>query len=165
MHGTTLHVHDPRAQTFARLLFVCGGVISAVMLVGLGLVLSRRIRPAVPYADVALVLVAGLSVAAYAMFTYRVATFSALKGSYLSPGVPAFAVLAGLGFDWAAHRLQWFRTLRAVFLGFFVLTSTAISWSGGLAPMRANPADFYIRVYSDEPSRRVYEYFVVGRER
>ena len=44
----------------------------------------------------ALVLVAALALAAYAAFTYRVATLSALKGTYLSPGGPAFAILAAI---------------------------------------------------------------------
>ena len=36
-------------------------------------------------------------------------------------------------------------------------------WQGGLAPMRVNPADFYLRDYSDPPTLRSFRYFN-GRE-
>ncbi len=163
IHGTTLHVRDPNSRLFSRILFACGGVITAMTLLGLFAILRRRVRVSVPYGGAALVLVGALALVAYAAFTYRVATLSALKGTYLSPGVPAFAILAGLGFDLAGRFRAELRALTSVFLVLFVLTSTAISWIGWLAPMHANPADFYIRAYSDEPSRRVYDYFV--RER
>ncbi|NRA03841.1 MAG: glycosyltransferase family 39 protein [Myxococcales bacterium] len=165
IHGTTLQVRDPDARIFSRILFACGGVITAMTLLGLFAILGRRVRVAVPYGGTTLVLVGALALAAYAGFTYRIATLSALKGTYLSPGVPAFAVLAGLGFDLLGRQRAALSALAAAFLTVFVLASTAISWIGWLAPMQVNPADFYIRAYSDEASRRVYEYFVLGRER
>jgi hypothetical protein len=97
--------------------------------------------------------------ASYAVFTWRVATFSALKGSYLSPALPAYAILAGLGLDRARGAA---RTAARGLLAAFAAAVFAIFWSGGLAPLPIDPATAYLLAHSDPPTQRVYDFFVRG---
>ena len=48
-------------------------------------------------------------------------------------------------------------------LASFAVCVVLIFWQGGLAPMRVNPADFYLRDYSDPPTLRAFRFFN-GRE-
>ncbi|MDB4433169.1 glycosyltransferase family 39 protein [bacterium] len=163
VHGTMIRVRSVWAKRFSRALFTCGAVITAIASVGLAAVLAGRTRLAVPFGALALVILAALSVASYVAFTYRVATFSVLKGTYLAPGLVPFALFAGIGFDALAARGEWASRLLRVFLAVFVLAVVCISWSGWLAPQKVNPAQLYLQAYSDAPSQRVFEYFVEGR--
>lgn len=160
VHGTLVDAHHPNAQRVARLLFVLGALFTAAAALGAASLARRRAESAVPLGFHALALVAGLALAAYVTFTHSVATYSVLKGTYLSTAVPAFTIFAALGLDRVAGRGAAARRAVALLLGVFVLSSAAILWHGWLAPPRVNPADFYLRAYSDAPSERAFRYFV-----
>ena len=48
----------------------------------------------------------------------------------------------------------------AVLVAGFAVASFAIHWHGGLAPPRVNPADLYVRTYTDAATDRAFLYFV-----
>lgn len=160
LYGTTLRVASPWGVRSARVLFGFGIAVTALLVLGVFLVATGRAPVAVPRGAAALFTLAFLSLAAYLGFTYRVATSSALKGTYLSPAVVPFALFAAVGCDTLARRARCLARGMGVFFMAFVLTVTAVFWIGWLAPRRLNPADLYLRVYSDPPTRRVYRYFV-----
>jgi len=97
---------------------------------------------------------------AYVAFTHAVATFSVLKGTYLSAATTAFVIFASVGLDRAARRGAWARRAVSGTVLAFVLSSSAISWYGWLATPTLNPADYYLRAYTDEPTERAFRYFV-----
>lgn len=160
LYGTMVDVASPWARRAARVTFVCGALVSGFVAWGAFSLLVGRARSAVPLAGATLLTLAAVTLVAYIGFTWQVATATALKGTYLSPGVVAFALLAAVGCD------QFARTSRAArggvhaMLAVLVVTVVAIFWSGWLAPLRLNPAGLYLRPYSDAATERVYEYFV-----
>lgn len=162
IHGVTLDLHSAWGLRFAHILFACGGAVSLFALVGLFSFASARVRFAVPVGGAALVVLGIVTLASYVGFTYRVATYSALKASYLSPALPTFAVFAALGMARVAAQGRAAAAAVGAFALLFVGSVTAIFWSGWLAPMAANPARFYVRGYADEPTWRVFEYFGLG---
>jgi hypothetical protein len=107
-----------------------------------------------------LALIGVLSLATYVVFTYRVATYSAIKGTYLSPGLAPFCLFAGLGLDRFARRGRRAAGGVAVLLGIYVASVLAIFWSGWLAPTQRNDAFFHIRAHSDAATQRVTRFFI-----
>jgi hypothetical protein len=160
LFGTVLDVHHPTAQRMARVLFAFGGIF--VLAAGLGLVAarSRRIGSSVPLAVPALALLAVATLVSYVAFTRAVGTHAALKGTYLSPGFTAFALFAAMGLESAFARGRALRRASVALMAGFAACVVLIFWQGGLAPMRANPADFYMRDYSDPPTLRAFRFFV-----
>jgi len=163
VHGTLVDVHHPRAQQIARLLYALGALFTAAAALGAWLLARRRVESPVPLGVPALGLLSVLALAAYVAFSRAVATESVLKGTYLSSAVPAFAIFAAVGLDDLARRSRAARRAVAALLGVFVLSVGAILWHGWLAPPRINPADLYLRTYTDAPTERAFRYFV-GRE-
>lgn len=161
-HGTTLDVRRPAARRLAWLLYAFG--LGWTVLAGLGIaaVVRRADGFRLPGAGAALLLLLGLTLASYVLFTWRVATSSALKGSYLSPGLPAFALLAGWGFDRVARAGRRARLAMAAALIAFVATVSAVFWVGW-APLPIDPASAYLLVYRDAPTDRVAAFFLGGR--
>ena len=51
-------------------------------------------------------------------------------------------------------------TARRAVAGLVVVSSAAILWHGWLVPPQVNPADFYLRAYSDEPTKQAFRDFV-----
>jgi len=162
LFGTVLDVHHPRAQHLSRWLFGFGAVFGVAALAGLVLAWGR-VSARVPCGVLALSLLIALTLGSYVAFTREVATYSALKGTYLSPAVTGFAVFAALALDVVAKASRGLRAGVAALLVAFALTVTVTFWQGGVAPMRVNPADFYLRSYSDPPTLRAFRYFN-GRE-
>lgn len=162
-YGTTLRVQSRWGIRFSRILFACGAILTVMTFVGSFALVRRRVHCPIPVGPGALFLLAFLTVASYVAFTYRVATFSALKGSYLSPALLAFAILSAVGLDatagWTRHAGKAVRS----FMLCFIVAATAISWVGWLAPLIFNPADYYIRAYRNAATQCVYEFFVKGR--
>jgi 4-amino-4-deoxy-L-arabinose transferase-like glycosyltransferase len=160
VHHTVIDPRHPWSRRFAPFLFSCGALISALSLVGLGALWTRRVRPAVPFATLSLSMLSFLALAAYVAFTHRVATFSVLKGIYLDPALAAFCLFAAVGFDLMARLTRATRHLVHAFLALFVASVVTLFWIGGLAPMALSPAPFYLRAYSDAPTQRAFDYFV-----
>ena len=163
IHGATLDLHSVWGMRFARILFACGGAVSLFALLGLLAFAVGRVRFAVPLGGAVLVGLGLATLASYVGFTYRVATYSALKASYMSPALPAFAVFAALGMARVAAHGRAVAAVVGAFALLFVGSVTAIFWSGWLAPMVLNPAHFYVRAYADEPTWRVFEHFGLGQ--
>jgi hypothetical protein len=156
-------VIDPRASWSRRLapgLFAGGALWTAFAVIGALAVARGRERFAVPWSALALALLAFASLGSYVAFTWRVATLSALKATYLSAGVPAFVLFAALG----AERLGRHSTLATGVLATavvgFVLSVATLFWVGGLAPLPYQPALAYRLVYTDAPTERVLDVFV-----
>jgi 4-amino-4-deoxy-L-arabinose transferase-like glycosyltransferase len=160
VRGLTLDLHSAWSLRFRRLLFGCGLLISASAFAGLLAVSTGRMKVAVPLGAPALVLLGFLTLATYVGFTYRVATYSAIKGTYLSPGLVPFALFAALGLDLASDLGRIARACAWGFLGFFVASVLAISWSGWLAPTEFNPAFVYLRTHRDAATQRVARFFM-----
>jgi len=158
LFGTQLDVHHPRAQQMSRWLYGFGAFFTVAAAGGLVLGL-RASRPRVPCGALALTLLLALNLASYVAFTREVATYSALKGTYLSAAVTSFVVFAALGLERVAASSRILRGAVAVLLAGFALTVTLTFWYGGLAPMRVNPADFYLQSYSDPPTLRAFRFF------
>ncbi len=161
--GTIVDVHHRNAQRMAHILFAFGGLFTLAALAGGVGAASRRIRSVVPLGLPMLALLVLLNLASYVAFTREVATLSALKGSYLSPAVTGFALFTAVGLDLVAARWRAAAQLVAGVLAGFALCVVLIFWQPGIAPMRVNPADFYLRDYSDPPSLRAFRFFN-GRE-
>lgn len=165
LQSTLLVATSPPARIAAWILYACGALWTALAIWG-AVHLLRQPRGSPPFACAsALLLVIGLALASYVVFTWRVATFSALKGSYLSPSMLPFCVLAGAGCERLlarGHRLA--RAALASLLGVFVTTAMAIFWVGWLAPLPFNPGTFYLRVFSDPATRRVTDFFMTRDE-
>ena len=160
LHGSQVSVQSLWGTRFARLLFLCGAVWTAFTLLGIAEFARRRPASSAPLGGTALALVASFALAGLIALSYEVATFSVLKGTLLSPGVAAFAIWAGLGCDIASRRgIAAARAVRG-FVAFFIAAVVAIFWVGWLASTGVSPAVFYVKAFSDPPTRRVLEYFV-----
>ncbi len=160
-YGTLIHVDSAAGRAFGQLLFACGGVAMVLMAVGV-VALATSARVAVPHGALAIFALAGLTVLSYVLFTYRVAAFTALKGTYLSSGTVAFALFVALGIERVEQLGEFVQGSLRGFLGIFVVAVTAIFWSGGLAPLPANPAHFYLTAYKDAPTLKTFRFFVGG---
>lgn len=162
LYSTVLLAPSRAGRLAAWILYACGALFTLLAAVG-GVALLRAPRGSGRFvAGAALLGVIALALLAYGVFTWRVATFSALKGSYLSPSLLPFCVLAGAGCE---RLLALGRVARAALVGLlaiFVATATAIFWVGWLAPLPFNPGTFYLRAYSDAATERVYDFFVGG---
>jgi hypothetical protein len=158
--GTTLDVHHPSAQRMAHVLFGFGALFSVAMLAG-----ARRSprEPGGPWPALMLGTIALAALASYVAFTRSVATYSVLKGTYLSPGVVAFTVWAALGLDELARRGAGARRAVAAIVAAFAACVSVTFWHGGIAPMKVNPADWYVRAHTDAPTQRTFR-LLVGRE-
>jgi hypothetical protein len=162
-HGTLLDVHAPAAQWLARVLYLFGLVFTAAAGLGAIALARRRAEAAVPLGALMLGLLAVLGLAGYVAFTRSVATHSVLKGTYLSPTLTAFVLYAALGLDLLAERGRVVARVVSGAVAVFVACVLVTFWYGGIAPMRVNPADFYLDAYRDAPTERAFRYFV-GRE-
>lgn len=160
-HAVTLDVRRPEARGAALALYAFGAGWTFLAALAVAVSLRRGDLFAVPMADRALLLLAALTLASYVGFTWRVATVSALKGSYLSPGLPAFALLAGAGFDRAIAAGRRAAAASWTALAGFALAVTATFWVGW-APLPIDPASAYLLVYRDAAAERVYEFFAAG---
>lgn len=160
IHGTLVDVHHPNAQGMARLLFLLGCLLTAAAVLGAVALVRRRLDSPVPLGPHTLGLLALLALSAYVAFTHSVATYSVLKGTYLSGAVPAFVLFAAAGLDVVGRRRLAARRIAGGLVLSLVLSSSAILWYGWLAPPRVNPADLYLRAYSDEATERAFRYFV-----
>jgi 4-amino-4-deoxy-L-arabinose transferase-like glycosyltransferase len=158
--GTTLHVHASWGQRFGRGLYLLGALLTVATAVGAWMLWRRRVSLAVAGSGLALGTLAIIALATYTAFVLRVATNSALKGSYLSPGFVAFVVSTGIGLETLARLRPSANACVRALVVTFVVSVTAISWVGWLAPMPLNPADWSIRAYRDAATLRVYELFV-----
>jgi hypothetical protein len=161
LHSTLMVAPSPPARVAAWILYACGALWTVLALWGAAHLL-RQPRGSPPFVyGAALSLVIGLTLASYVVFTWRVATFSALKGSYLSPSMLPFCVLAGAGCDrLVAGGRRIARAALAVLVGVYVATAMAIFWVGWLAPLPFNPGTFYLRAFSDASTRRVTDFFM-----
>lgn len=158
LFGTVLDVHHPQAQRMSWWLFGFGASFAAAALAGSVLVLWRA-PGRVPCGALALWLLLLLNLGSYVAFTREVATYSALKGIYLSAAVTSLVLFAALSLDQLARSSRVLLGVVACLLASFTLTVVVTFWYGGLAPMRVNPADFYLQSYSDPPTLRAFEYF------
>ena len=160
LHGSQVSVQSFWGTRFARLLFVCGAVFTLFTLLGVAALARGRLASAVPLGCLALTLVAAFALAGLLTLTYKVATFSVLKGSLLSPAVAPFAIWAGVGCCAAGRR--GIAEARAVlgFVAFFIATVVAIFWVGWLASTGVSPAVFSVMAYTDPPTDRVLQYFL-----
>jgi hypothetical protein len=163
LHGSVIQVQSDWGKRFARILFGFGLAISGLALLGFAAMLGRRAIPEVPMGAAALVALGLFCLASYVAFTRQVATFSTLKGTLLAPGVTAFAIAVGVGCDRVASRGRAAARVLAALGAAFLLAVGAIFWVGWLAPTGVTPAVFALQGYSDEPTRRVADYFIWGR--
>ncbi|MEZ4217400.1 MAG: glycosyltransferase family 39 protein [Myxococcota bacterium] len=159
LFGSVVDVHAPRAQRAAHVLFAFGALFTAAALAGAALAARGAVSGGPPLGTALLALVAAATLASYVAFTRAVATQGALKGTYLAPALAAFCTFAALGLDALAARSAAARRAVAVALGAFAVCVCATLAHGGIAPLRANPADFVMRDFADAGSRRAYEYF------
>lgn len=164
VRASTIDASSAWGRRLAWVLFGCGAIVTALAAGGAFLAARGTAPVAVPLGTPTLLLLGALTLASYAAFTATVATFSALKGSYLSPALTAFALFAGLGADALARTGRHAR--RAVRAFAFLLPAAVITafWLGGLSPLRLNPAVAYVATYVDEPTRRVFDFFVGSAE-
>lgn len=159
-YGQTMDVTSRWARRFAWLLFGCGALISACAYVGLATALERRQGWVVPLAVPTLLVLGLLTLASYLGFTYRVATYSAIKGTYLSPGLLAFALFAAHGLDVLSRRSRGFEGAVRVLLVIYVAAVLMSFWSGWLAPTEINHAYSHLRGHWDVPTERVVRVFL-----
>jgi hypothetical protein len=160
LHSTVLLAPNRNAQSAARILYACGALWTVLALWGaVALLRPPRGSPAVVGAA-ALALVIVLTLASYGAFTWRVATFSALKGTYLSPSILPWCVFAGAGCDRLASHGGAARAALAALVAGFVVTVTAIYWVGWLAPLPFNPGAYYPNAWSDGATERVTDFFL-----
>jgi 4-amino-4-deoxy-L-arabinose transferase-like glycosyltransferase len=164
-HGTTLDVRKPWARRLAPPLLLFG--VLWTFCAGLGLVEVARGRAAlcVPLSALALALQLAATLAAYVVFTRQVATWSALKGTYLSSATPAFAIFVGLGIDRLASTGRRARLALGAGLALVAALVSASFWVGWLAPLPFDPAAAYRLVYTDPATERVISYFLPGSGR
>jgi hypothetical protein len=163
LHGTVVRVVSPLATGFARGLFALGAAFTALAVAGAWALFSGRVQCAVPGAPAALALLAASGLASYVFFTAKVATFSTLKGTLLAPSALPFLLVASVGLDLLARAGRRAAALAVALVVALVLATSAILWVGWLAPNYVSAAVYYVRVYNDAPTQRVYDYFVRGR--
>jgi len=160
LHGSQVSVQSFWGTRFARVLFLCGAVWTVFTGVGIAALARRRLTSPVPLGNLVLALVVVFTLAGFLTLTYKVATFSVLKGALLSPGVAAFAIWAGVGCDVASRRsVALARSVRG-FAAFFIATALAIFWVGWLASTGVSPAVFAVQAFSDPPTQRTLQYFL-----
>jgi 4-amino-4-deoxy-L-arabinose transferase-like glycosyltransferase len=163
--STVLFAPSPAMRPLGWILFACGALFTA--LVGWGAAALLREAPGSPerISGQALLCLIGLALAAYVGFTWKVATFSALKGSYLSPALLPLCLLAGIGCDALARAGPAIaRGAVALLVAVFVTTST-IAFTAGPRSFPLDPATLYVQSYSDAAIDRVYRFFVQGPRR
>jgi tetratricopeptide (TPR) repeat protein len=152
----------------ASLMAVLGLVPSVLAVMGVGLAASdlwrSRRRPI--YAT--LFLLAGASLAAFAVFTWRVPLWSALKASYLLALSLPFAVFTARAFEWLdEQRARWVQVGLGAWLVAAAAAASVIAASGAVLPPRADaPATGAVRFYFGEyeAARRVYGRLAAGAE-
>jgi len=159
-HGTTLDVRKPWARRMAPPLFLFGAFVTLCAGLGMSEVMRGRRRSQVPLAMLALGLQLVATLAAYLLFTRQVATWSALKGTYLSSATSAFAIFAGIGIDRLASLGRGAAIAITAGLALAAGLVSAVFWIGWLAPLPFEPALAYRLVYTDPPTERVIEFFL-----
>lgn len=160
LHFSMIHASHPRARIAAWPLYACGAIFTVLAIVGARSMLRAGRGEALPRPGQVLVVALLLALTSYVLFTWRVATYSALKGVYLSPALLPFCVLVGVGCDRAAAHGRTAARAVAVLVLAFVVSVCVVFWEGGLAPRRLNIAHAYLLAHTDEATLRVYEYFV-----
>ncbi len=152
----------PRRST--QLMALLGLLSTAVAFAGAGLALGdvRRGRRRVVYLP--LLLQAALSLAAFAVFAWRVPLWSALKSSYLLGLSLPYALFMARSFEALAGRSErWLRALLPVSLSLGVagvaLVASVVATDGLVLPRRANsPATGAVRFYFGEYEEARHEY-------
>jgi tetratricopeptide (TPR) repeat protein len=149
----------------ARAMVVAGLLPSALAAAGAVLALrdSRRGRRRAVYAT--LWVHAVVTLLAFALFSWRVPIWSALKASYLLGLSLPFGVFLARGVEAVAERSQPLRVASFTALAAIAVASCAVGLSGVLRPRRADaPAaaavHFYFAEYDD--ARRIYGRLVSG---
>jgi 4-amino-4-deoxy-L-arabinose transferase-like glycosyltransferase len=159
-HASVIDPRAPWSRRLAPVLFAGGAFWTAFAVLGAVAVARGRERFAIPWSALALALLALASLTSYIAFTWRIATLSALKGTYLSAGVPAFVLFAALGAERIARRSTLATGVVATAVAGFVISVASLFWVGGLAPLAIQPALAYRLVYSDAATERVLEVFL-----
>lgn len=156
---------SPRGAATGRLLFLWGGALTGMLLVGALCVARNRPRLHEPGAGCALLLLLAFTFAGYLAFTYRVATTTALKGSYFSPALLAFGVFVAVGSERIAAIGRAGAVAVNAIVSSFALVTLVVFWGGGFNPRRVNSARFYLEAYKDHPTWHAYYFFVLKRDR
>ncbi|MBW2397904.1 MAG: hypothetical protein JRG80_01375 [Deltaproteobacteria bacterium] len=122
-----------------RIALVGAGLVpTGLALLGFGLALHAMARRRDSVADTLMVLLASGSLAAFAIFAWRVPIFSALKASYLMNASIAYGYFVARGFDSLRPRAARRATAAAVCVA--ALIATAAYTRGLLAPQRGDMA-------------------------
>jgi len=163
--SSVLFAPGPAMRPLGWILFACGALFTGLVAFGAATLLHEPPGSPARVSAAALLGLIGLALAAYVGFTWKVATFSALKGSYLSPALLPFCLLAGIGCDALVRAAPRIAGRAVALLVAVFVTTSAIAFVAGPRSFPLDPAALYVQSYSDASIERVYRFFALEAKR